>query len=99
MAEQNGYARPVKSEAWQQTAKTLQQSQESTVSQENGYAELRLAVAGVLALEDPIEREMELHRLKDRFRLPLTLIRRVVKELTQVKDAIKTEFTIEDLEN
>lgn len=98
MAEGYGYRRPVKSESWSQKPKTLEQSQASPVSQENGYAAFRLAVAGVLALEDPAEREFELQNVKDKFRKPMALVRRIVQELTRLESTVKREFTLRDLE-
>jgi hypothetical protein len=98
IAKHHGFQPPIQSESWSQSPKTLQQTQESAVSQDNGYAAFRLAVAGALALEDPVEREFELQNVKDKFRKPMALVRRIVKEISRVESTIKREFTIQDLE-
>jgi hypothetical protein len=98
IAKQHGFKPPIQSESWSPSPKTLQQTQESVVSQDNGYASFRLAVAGALALEDPVEREFELQNVKDKFRKPMALVRRIVQEISRVESTIKREFTIQDLE-
>lgn len=87
------------SEVWEERPKTLKESQESAVSQENGYADLRLALSGLLALQDPEERDYKFYELASHFRKPIGLIRKIANSLTKIRDTTKSSFTIEDFEN
>lgn len=80
-------------------SKTLKESQESVVSQENGYAGLRLALTGLLALQDPDEREFMFYELASQFRRPIGFIRRLASNLTRIQDTRKTSYSLEDFEN
>lgn len=91
--------RQVQSEHWEERPKTLKESQESVVSQENGYAELRLAISGLLALQDPEERDYKFYELAGQFRKPIGLIRKIASNLTRVRDTSKSSYTLEDFEN
>lgn len=86
-------------EHWEERPKTLKESQESVVSQENGYAELRLAISGLLALQDPEERDYKFYELANEFRKPISLIRKIANNVTKIRDTSKSSFTIEDFEN
>ena len=91
--------RPVQTEAWEEKPKTFKQSQESAVSQENGYADFRRAVAATLLIEDPHEQRFTQLRLKSRFSVPQDFVDSVISSLLMPTNqkASKTMFTLAEL--
>jgi hypothetical protein len=80
-------------------AKTTKQAIESTVSQDNGYAELRLAITDALLHSDPLEKELTLIRVSSKFSVPMALVRRIVTEISKRHNTAKTSYSLQDLIN
>jgi AAA domain/Primase C terminal 2 (PriCT-2) len=79
--------------------KTLPEAIESPESQSNGYAELRLAIADVMAHSDPLERDYLLGKLSSKKSVPRSLVDRIVIETARRHSTRKTSFMLGEIAN
>jgi hypothetical protein len=77
--------------------KTTGEALNSQASVDTGYADLRLAVSGAMAYADPVERDYNLLKVASRHAVPMTMVKRIVKETSVRYSDRKTSFKLHDL--